>query len=63
MALAQLEPWSSCAVFSGLKFVLTFWAVVILCTLYFEKFSAISHIIIFVIRRSAKNYVHGEVHE
>ena len=69
MVLALLKSGSSCAVVKyaclGLKFVLIFWAVVILCTLYFLKnlFSAISSMIIFVIYRSAKKYVHGEVHE
>ena len=38
MALVPLEVWSvvvSTLVLVGLKFVLIFWAVVILCTLYF----------------------------
>ena len=64
MALAPLKSGSSCAVVSGLKFVLIFWAVVsVHIVLLKNLFSAISSIIIFVICRSAKKYVHGEIHE
>ena len=68
MALAPLEPWSSCAIVSKLalfKVCPNFWGsgysvhIILLKSL----FSATSSIIICVICRSAKKYVHGEVDE